>query len=270
MTGRAVELLEEMGLTKYESLVYVALVSRGPSGVGDLNSYTGIARNKIYETLDLLSKRGIVQFQPGRPVIYKAISPKLTIPLFVSEYSQKAREALNLLLEEEGSGQAIKTENFWVMSTNKAIKQRLAEEIIKAQKSFFALEAYPPDFLINIKSVLKAAAERGITVRAVSIIDLASAKVASLPEKNLIEYRAIKKLDLNNTVEQSNGDVLTPLRQMSRIGGCYIIDDACALNILKNGNDKNENTGIFISVPVMPALQRISLERFVDMYTRAI
>ena len=154
------------------------------------------------------------------------------------------------------------------MSTSKVIKRRLADEITKAQKSFFALEAYPPDFLINVKSVLNAAAERGVAIRAVSIIDRSSAKIVSLPEKNLIEYRAIKKEDLNKMAKQSGDDVLTPLRQMSRIGASYIIDDARALNVLKNEDD-NKTTGIFISVPIMPALQRISLERFVDTYTRA-
>jgi sugar-specific transcriptional regulator TrmB len=267
MSSKSVELLEEMGLTKYESTIYAALVSHGPSGVGDINRYTGIARNKIYETLDLLSKRGIVQFQPGRPVIFKAVSPKLTIPQFVSDYSKKARDALSLLLEEEASGQEVKTENFWVMSTNKAIKQKLAEEIIKSKKSFFALEAYPPDFLIDVKSVLRAAAERGVTIRAVSIIDPASVKIASLPEKNLIEYRTIQKTDLDKKAKHADGDVLTPLRQMSRIGGSYIIDDACALNVLKN-DDNDKSTGILISVPVMPALQRISLEGFVENYTQ--
>jgi len=266
---KAIELLEEIGLTKYESIVYAALVSHGPSGVGDINRYTGIARNKIYETLDLLSKRGIVQFQPGRPVIFKAVSPKLTIPQFVSDYSKNAREALDLLLEEEGSSQGIKTGNFWVMSTNKAIKQRLAEEIIKAQKSFFALEAYPPDFLLDVKSVLHAASERGVTIRAVSIIDPATVKIASLPEKNLIEYRAIQKGDLDKMAKHVNDDVLTPLRQMSKIGASYIIDDDCALNVLKSDN-KDKSTGILISVPVMSALQRISLEGFVNMYTKAI
>ena len=67
---------------------------------------------------------------------------------------------------------------------------------------------------------------------------------------------------------KQSDDVLTPLRQMSRIGASYIIDDARALNVLKNEDD-NKTTGIFISVPIMPALQRISLERFVDTYTKA-
>jgi sugar-specific transcriptional regulator TrmB len=269
MADSLVDLLEEIGFTKYEAKIYAALVSHGPSGVSDINRSTGIPRNKIYETLEPLTKRGITQLQPGRPVIFKAVSPKAAIGQLVSDYNQKARDALGLLLQEEASGKESKTENVWLMSTNRAIKQRLADEITKAQKSFFGLEAYPPELLISVKSVLKAAAERGVTVKAMSILDPLAVKIGSLPDKDFIHYQEIQKPVLDKTVKQDNGDALTQLRQMSRIGGSFIIDDMRALNVLKNQDDK-KITGILIEVPAIPALQRISLGKFVDMYTKAI
>lgn len=270
MSDTAVGLLEEIGLTKYEATIYAALVSHGPSGVSDINRSTGIPRNKIYETLDILAKRGIAELQPGRPVIFKAVPPKVAIGQFVEHYNKKARDALSLLLQQEASGQADKAENVWLMSTYEAIKHKLADEITQAKKSFFALEAYPPDFLIAVKSVLKAAGERGVAVRAVSIVDPASVKTASLSDKNLIEYRAIRKVDLDKMAKQDKGDVLTPFRQMSRIGGTFIIDNIRVLDVVRNENDDKKMTGILLGVPVAAALQRISIERFVDMYSKAI
>jgi hypothetical protein len=116
---------------------------------------------------------------------------------------------------------------------------------------------------------LKAATERGVTVRAISIIDTANVKITSLTERNLIDYRSIRKVDLEKMANQEKENALTQFRLMSKIGGNFIIDDKRVLNVLKNQEDK-KITGILIEVPAIPALQRISLERFIDVYSKAI
>lgn len=270
MTIESADRLEEIGLTKYEAKIYATLVSHGPSGVSDINRLSGIPRNKVYEMVDILVKRGIVEVQPGRPVIFRAVPPKLVISQFLEDYNRKANEALNLLLREEASNQDSTIENVWLMSGSRAIKKRLADEILRAKKSFFAIEAYPPEFLLAVKSVLKSADERGVKIRAVSVVNPTSRNVMPIADRNLIEYRVIKLSDLKKMAMQQGGEAFEPFRQMSRIGGSYIIDNIRVLDIVRNEQNLQKITGILSEVPAIPALQRIAIEGFINKYTKPL
>lgn len=132
----AADRLEDIGLTKYEAKIYATLVSYGPSGVSDINRLSGIPRNKVYEMVDILVKRGIVEVQPGRPVIFRAVPPKLVIGQFLEDYNRKANEALILLLQEEASNQDSKIENVWLMSGSQAIKKDWLMRFLALRKAF--------------------------------------------------------------------------------------------------------------------------------------
>ena len=54
------KILEEIGLTKSEALVYLALTELGPSSTGKIVQKSGVASSKIYEILDKLELKGLV------------------------------------------------------------------------------------------------------------------------------------------------------------------------------------------------------------------
>ena len=54
------QLLEEIGLTRSESLVYLALCDLGPSTTGKIVEKSGVASSKIYELLSRLENKGLV------------------------------------------------------------------------------------------------------------------------------------------------------------------------------------------------------------------
>lgn len=56
------DLLEEIGLSKRERRVYIALLEIGINTVGPIVERSGIPSSKIYETLDKLLKKGLVSF----------------------------------------------------------------------------------------------------------------------------------------------------------------------------------------------------------------
>ena len=51
------QLLRKLGLTEYESKVYLALATLGPSTVRDVVRESKVPRNKAYEALDNLVKK---------------------------------------------------------------------------------------------------------------------------------------------------------------------------------------------------------------------
>ena len=52
--------------------------------------------------MDTLAKRGIVEVQPGRPLIFRATPPKTVINQFVEDFNQTANEVIQLLIREKG------------------------------------------------------------------------------------------------------------------------------------------------------------------------
>lgn len=69
-SGQAVDergLLEALGLTKYETSAYLALLAAGVSDARDLSRASGVPTSKIYETMVRLEALGLVEVQASRP-----------------------------------------------------------------------------------------------------------------------------------------------------------------------------------------------------------
>ena len=77
-----VELLREIGLNKYESKVYFALIEEGLSTAKNISDITGIPYGKVYETVSGLSLKGFVFILPNKPMKCKAISPTEAVKKF--------------------------------------------------------------------------------------------------------------------------------------------------------------------------------------------
>jgi len=56
------EILEQIGLTKNESKVYFALLELGPSHAGIISRKTGLHRRTIYDTIEMLIKKGLIGY----------------------------------------------------------------------------------------------------------------------------------------------------------------------------------------------------------------
>jgi len=69
--------LEELGLTKGEARVYLALLEIGKSSVGPIVNKSKISPSKVYDVLNRLIKKGIVTFAiGGKTRFYSALSPQ--------------------------------------------------------------------------------------------------------------------------------------------------------------------------------------------------
>lgn len=68
---RAIELLERLGLTQYESRLYVALVIRGYGDSATLAEAAGIPRTSAYKVLEGLCQKGYAFSTGGKPSIFK-------------------------------------------------------------------------------------------------------------------------------------------------------------------------------------------------------
>lgn len=77
------KILEQIGLSKNESEIYLALLDLGPSSISKISEKTAIHRPLIYKALpELLEKRLVSQNQKGKSILYTAEPPNRLESIF--------------------------------------------------------------------------------------------------------------------------------------------------------------------------------------------
>lgn len=72
-----IEIFKQVGMTNNEALVYQALLKSGPNQAGRISRLTGIHRRTIYDTIEMLIKKGLVGYiLKNNKREFSAVSPK--------------------------------------------------------------------------------------------------------------------------------------------------------------------------------------------------
>lgn len=268
--------LVALGLNKNEGKALDALISLGPAGASDVHKYSGVPRNKAYETLERLVQRGMVEIQEGRPTLYRARDSKEIVNSLLEEYSKEAKQALSILQKKqqdllENKNHLAETASAWMIRGELQVKKRLAELICDAKEDIFAISGYPAKYLLAVKSALKAATKKGLNTRAVCMMSPFGAPEFSSDDASIIEFRTLKTSSKSmQNIDLYDQKLLGSFRKMSGYGGMVIIDEATAFDIVDLGSDPNIAIGIIFKAPGIPCIQKATVERILGLYTRKI
>lgn len=69
--------LRRLRLTDYETRTYICLAEKGSLSAGEISRLAEVPHSKTYEVLTRLEKRGLIEVQRGRPMIYRAVKPTI-------------------------------------------------------------------------------------------------------------------------------------------------------------------------------------------------
>jgi sugar-specific transcriptional regulator TrmB len=270
------EYLVGLGLNLNEAKALDALISLGPAGASDVHKYSGMPRNKAYESLEKLAKRGMIEIQQGRPTLYRAIGAKAVINHLLEDYSKGAKEALSVLerkqedLKEEAES-GLEDTSAWMVRGELGVKRRLAELIYEAKSDVFIMGGYPPKYALAVKSALKSASKRGITIRAMSMIRPFEDAQISPDDAHVVEFRTVKTSPkLLQKIDVYDQKLIDSFRNMAGYGAMVIIDESTAFDIVDSGKDPSKVAGIVLKAPGIPRIQKSTVERIVGLYTRKL
>jgi sugar-specific transcriptional regulator TrmB len=84
--------LKTIGLTEYESKVYIALLINGPMSGNDTHRASGVPHGKTYNTLERLQERGLVNILTEKPKVFKAVDPNIVIQDMLDKRLNKFQE----------------------------------------------------------------------------------------------------------------------------------------------------------------------------------
>lgn len=71
--------LKMVGLSEYESKVYISLLVNGPMSGNETHKASGVPHGKTYNTLEKLQERGFVNVLTEKPKVFKAVDPNIVI-----------------------------------------------------------------------------------------------------------------------------------------------------------------------------------------------
>jgi predicted transcriptional regulator len=155
----SIDLLQEIGLNKYEAEAYYTLLSEGPLTGYELGKRSQVPLSRSYEVLERLSQKGLALAQPGEPARYQALEPAL----FLGQVRSQMEHTLSTLAETlAGAQQSTAAEEFWVVRGYRHILTR-ARALCANATQFISL-ALPEEELQTLSESLDEARQRHISL----------------------------------------------------------------------------------------------------------
>jgi sugar-specific transcriptional regulator TrmB len=196
--------LSGVGLSKYESKVYLTLVSEGVSTAKSVSDVTGIPYGKVYEIINSLSYKGFLMILPSKPMKYMAVSPKQAIVSAKKDVADRFVRLESTILEHLGSDFE-KSKNFSPVSSSfllvngRSNAVRKVEELIKSAKKNIHVHCSANSLsrLMLHKEVLKEASVRGVKIFIAGVIN----------DENLDEIKSLSFCDIRSINRSRNNFV---------------------------------------------------------------
>jgi sugar-specific transcriptional regulator TrmB len=136
--NRLVEALKNLGLTKYEALVYIGLLGiQGGGTATEIHSISGVPRASVYPALSRLIQKNLVSISHTSPRRYQASPPQEGIGHLMGRMEMNASEAEKALQEirrrpvQKGRGEG---ELIWSIYGKEHIVDRLVDLIGDAKQ----------------------------------------------------------------------------------------------------------------------------------------
>lgn len=199
---RELSALRHLGLTEYESRIYLVLVKMGPIKAGEVSFHGQVPRTKAYGAIRELERKGLLRVIPGKPELYAPSSPSEVLMPLVTKLNKEVKsteELVHNLTVTYESNKYVKREvpkeagEFWQIDGRKNIFNKLNQIMTDASKSISyctsatgLIRAYKAH-----SEILENVRRRGAIVRVLSPITTENSGVA----RELGEIVEVKRLD---------------------------------------------------------------------------
>jgi sugar-specific transcriptional regulator TrmB len=195
--------LRRLGLTEYESRLYLALLRNGPIKASQLSFFGQVPRTRTYGAIKELQRKGLVSITPEKPELYAALSPLEVLMPIVTRLDHDVRDSeqviQSLAMTYESSkylrrNVPTQSDQFWQTDGRKNISNQLNELMNGASHSIcYSTSAAG---LIRAYKVhaeaLEHAVKKGATVRLLSpVTPENSALVTEFSE--IVDFKAAEE-----------------------------------------------------------------------------
>jgi sugar-specific transcriptional regulator TrmB len=159
----AVEQLQQLGLSAYAARTFVALVGLGTGTAQEVAEVSEVPRTRVYDAVDQLHERGLVDIQQSSPKEFHAVSVETAAGLFRREFRRRTEVMTTALDEFEPRERSDEQRGVWTVEGERAVTDRLLEFLADAEEEivYMTVEDLLTDRIID---GLRDAADRGVSI----------------------------------------------------------------------------------------------------------
>jgi sugar-specific transcriptional regulator TrmB len=159
----AIEQLEAFRLSTYAARTFVALSSLGSGTAKEVSQVAEVPRTRVYDAVEELRDRGLVDIQQSSPQRFIAISAETTRRKLDQDLQQRLTKLTTALDQLEAVDTGSKQRGIWTVSGQETIVDRLLTFLTEADSEivYVADDGFLSERLID---GLSAAVDRGISV----------------------------------------------------------------------------------------------------------
>ncbi|MDW0167418.1 MAG: helix-turn-helix domain-containing protein [Nitrososphaeraceae archaeon] len=161
--------LEEFGLSKYESMAYITLVSRGTLGASEIAYYSNLPRTKIYTTLKKLERKKLSTISSQKPMIATATPPNEAFGELITLQERRLSSMYNILdslkkLREEGK-KSYEEKKYLTLEPNVVVQK--IKELISSSKSNIdlILDSWGQNVVFQCRPSITGATKKGVKIK---------------------------------------------------------------------------------------------------------
>ena len=161
--------LEEFGLSKYESMAYITLVSRGTLGASEIAYYSNLPRTKIYTTLKKLERKKLSTISSQKPMIATETPPNEAFGELITLQERRLSSMYNILdslkkLREEDK-KSYEEKKYITLEPNIVVQK--IKELISSSKSNIdlILDSWGQNVVFQCKPSIIGATKKGVQIK---------------------------------------------------------------------------------------------------------
>jgi len=159
----AVEQLEQFGLSTYAAKTFVALASLGTATAREVSEVSEVPRTRVYDAVDELHDRGLVDVLQSSPKRFWASSAETTSRTFENELEHRTGVLRTALSELEPTERRSEQRGVWTVDGQPAVTERVVEFFENAADDIVYMSV--ADLLTeDVIDALADAAERDVSI----------------------------------------------------------------------------------------------------------
>lgn len=162
-TDEAIEALESLGLTEYEARCFVALTRLTKGTAKEVSQVADVPRSRVYDTVERLEQRGLVEVQQSEPREYKAVPIEMATRRIREDYDSRINAAENALQQVE-EPDSMEDEGIWAITQTEHVTERILTFVDDAEETIHLLVADEAVVDRRILDHLGDAADRGVRI----------------------------------------------------------------------------------------------------------
>ena len=179
----AIESFERLGLTSYESKVFIALQQLGSGTARDVSRVTDVPRSQVYSVAESLEDRGLLEVQQASPIRYRPVSVDEARQTLTDRFEAEQERAFDYVesVREDANGEE-EQEDIWTVRGRERVDDRVVELLAEADERIVFGARLPWLVTDGIESTVTEQASGGVDVTVLSRTAAVRDRFEAFPE----------------------------------------------------------------------------------------